>query len=246
MGGPPIPGNYGHQIHFHHLVSATRRYQGAMVLKFIYLISYRRAVDTRELWSSNSFSSSRIGGPLIPGNYGNQIHFISAASRCQGTLLINFIFIISYRRPADTNGIQKHRVGHLHSTGGLRVAVGGSDLHWLDSSSSIGGLIPPSGGLSVNPLSHRSADTVLSANTTPPRCALELTQLSLLRPSNLCLFYNADRKPTEKASLCVSAQCPGSLSCALSTSISAPHLRYLPRLWVRTDVSNAVLSSCDQ
>ena len=172
----------------------------------------------------------------MPGNYAHQFHFhhlISAARRYQGTIVINFNYIISYRRPADTNGIQRHRVGHLHS-------IGGSDLLWLDLSSSIGGSIPPIGGLSVNLLSHRSADTVLSANTTPPRCALELTQLSLLRSSNLCLFYNADRKPTEKACLSVSAQCPGSLSCALNTSISAPHLRSLPRLWIRTNVSNAV------
>ena len=192
----------------------------------------------------------------MPGNYAHQFHFhhlISAARRYQGTIVINFNYIISYQRPAYTNGIQRHRVGHLHSIGGLRVAVGGSDLLWLDSSSSISRSIPPIGGLSVNPLSYRSADTVLSANTTPPRCALELTQLSLLRSSNLCLFYNADRKPTEKASLSVFAQCPGSLSCAkptslsyaLNTSISAPHLRFLPRLSIRTNVSNAVWSSCD-
>ena len=190
------------------------------------------------------------------GNYAHQFHFhhlISAARRYQGTIVMNFNYIISYRQPANTNGIQRHRVGHLHSIDGLHVAVGGSDLLWLDSSSSIGGLIPPIGGLSVNPLSHRSADTVLSANTTPPRCALEPTQLSLLRSSNLCLFYNADRKPSEKASLSVSAQCPGflsctkptSLSCTLNTSISAPHLCSLPRLWIRTNVSNAVWSSCD-
>ena len=66
IGGPPIPGNYGHQIHLNHLVSAGRRYQGTMVIKFIYLILYRRHADTRELWSSNSLTSSRIGGPLIP------------------------------------------------------------------------------------------------------------------------------------------------------------------------------------
>ena len=192
----------------------------------------------------------------MPGNFAHQFHFhhlISAARRYQGTIVINFNYIILYRRPADTNGIQRHRVGHLHSIGGLRVAVGGSDLLWLDSSSSIGGSIPPIGGLSVNPLSHRSADTVLSANTTPPRCTLKLMQLSLLRSSNLCLFYNADRKPTKKASLSMSAQClgslscakPTSLSCALNTSISAPHLRSLPRLWIRTNVINAVWSSCN-
>ena len=162
-------------------------------------ISYRRSTDTRELWSSNSFKSSRIGGPSIPGNYGHPIHllhlvsaarryqgtmviqfilnhFVSAACRCQGTMVIKFIYIISYWRPADTNGIQRHRVGHLHCIGGLRVSVGGSYLLRPVLSSSIGGSIPPIGGLSMHPLSHRSADTVLSANTTPPYCALELTQ----------------------------------------------------------------------
>ena len=164
-----------------------------------------------------------------------------------------FCVFLDFGVTTDTNGIQRHHVGHLHSIDGLRVAVDGSDFLWLDSSSSIGGSFPPISGLSVNPLSHRSADIVLSTNTTSPRCALELTQLSLLRSSNLYLFYNADRKPTEKASLSVSAQCPGSLSCAkptslscaLNTSISAPHLRSLPRLWIQTNVSNAVCSSCD-
>ena len=169
IGGPPIPRNYGHQIHFHHLVSAARRYQGAMDLKFSYLIWYRRAADTRELSFSSSFTSSRIGGPPIPGNYGPQIHshhLISAARRYQGTIVINFNCIISYRRPADTIGIQRHRVGHLHSIGGLRVTVDGSDLLCHASSSSIGGSTPPIGELSLNPLSHRRADIVLSANTT--------------------------------------------------------------------------------
>ena len=74
IGGPPIPGNYAHEIHFNHLVSAGRQYQGTMGLKFNLIISYRRAANTRELWSSNSFKSSRIGVPPIPGNYGHQIH----------------------------------------------------------------------------------------------------------------------------------------------------------------------------
>ena len=241
IGEPPIPRNYGYQIHLHHLLSAARRYQGTMVLKFIYLSLYRRPADTKELWSSNSFESFRIGGPPMPGKYGHQLHLhhlVSAGRRYQGNMVINFIYIISYRRPADTNGIQRHRVGHLHSISGLRVFVSGSNLLWPISSSSIGGSIPPIDGLSVNPLSHRSADIVLSANTTPPRCALELMQLSLLRSSNLCPFHNAGRKSTKKASLSVSAQCPGSLSyakptslsCALSTSISALHVRSLPRL----------------
>ena len=155
----------------------------------------------------------------MPGNYGHQFHLhhlVSAARRYQATIVINFNYIISYRRPADTNGIQRHRVGHLHSIGGLRVAIGGSDLLGPVSSSSIGGSTPPIGGLSVNPLSHRPTDTVLSANTTPPRCTLELTQLSLLQSSKLCPFHNADRKPIEKVSLSVSAQCPGSLSYAIT------------------------------
>ena len=74
IGGPPIPGNCGHQIHLNHLVSAGRRYQGTMFIKLIYLISYRRPANTWELWSSNSFKSFRIGGPPMPGNYGHQIH----------------------------------------------------------------------------------------------------------------------------------------------------------------------------
>ena len=122
IGGPPIPGNYRHQIQFNHLVSAGCRYQETMGIKFIFIISYRRPADTRELWFSSSFTSSRIGGPPIPENYGNQIHFIhfvSAASRCQGTLLINFIFIISYRQPANTRellssiSITSSRIGGL-------------------------------------------------------------------------------------------------------------------------------------
>ena len=104
IGRPPIPGNYGHQIKFNHLVSAGRRCQGTLVIKFILVISYRGAADTRELWFSSSFTSSRIGGPPIPGNYGPQIHsphLVSAARRYQGTMVIKFISFISYRRPAD-------------------------------------------------------------------------------------------------------------------------------------------------
>ena len=140
-----------------------------MDLNFSYLIWYRRAADTKVLSFSSSFTSSRIGGPPIPGNDGPQIHsrhLISAAHRYQGTIVINFNHIISYRRPADTIGIQRNRVGHLHSIGGLRVTVGGSDLLCPASSSSIGGSTPPIDGLSLNPLSHRRADTVLTANTT--------------------------------------------------------------------------------
>ena len=139
-----------------------------MDLNFSYLIWYRQAADTRELSFSSSFTSSRISGPPIPRNDGPQIHsrhLISAARRYQGTIVINFNHIISYRRPADTIGIQRSRVGHLHSIGGLRVDVGGSDLLCPTSSSSIGGSTPPIGGLSLNPLSHHRADTVLSTNT---------------------------------------------------------------------------------
>ena len=88
IGGPPIPGNYQHQIQFNHLVLAGLQCQGALVIKFILVISYQRAADTRklwgikfifiisyrrpsdtkELWFSSSFTSSRIGGPPIPGN----------------------------------------------------------------------------------------------------------------------------------------------------------------------------------
>ena len=149
-----------------------------MVIKFISFISYRRLADAR--------------------NYAHQFHFhhlISVARRYQGTIVINFNYIILYRRPADTNGIQRHRVGHLHS---------------------IGGSTPPIGGLLVNPLSHCPADTVLSANTALPRCALNLIQLSLLRSSKLCPFHNADRKATENASLSMSAQCARSLSCTIT------------------------------
>ena len=94
-------GNFGHQIHFSHLVSAGRRYQETMGIKFIFIISYRRPADTRELWFSSSFTSSRIGGPPIPGNYGPQIHsphLVSVARRYQGTMVIKFISFISYRR----------------------------------------------------------------------------------------------------------------------------------------------------
>ena len=97
-------GNFGHQIHFSHLISAGRRYQETMGIKFIFIILYRQPADTRELWFSSSFTSSRIDRPPIPGNYGPQIHsphLISAARRYQGTMVIKFISFISYRRPAD-------------------------------------------------------------------------------------------------------------------------------------------------
>ena len=121
-----------------------------MGIRFNLIISYRRVADARDLGSVNLFESSRIGKPPIPENYGPQIHsrhLISAARRYQGTIVINFNHIISYRRPTDTIGIQRHRVGHLHSIGGLRVAIGRSDLLCPALSSSIGGSAPPIGGL---------------------------------------------------------------------------------------------------
>ena len=76
-----------------------------MGIKFNLIILYRRAADTRELWASNSFSSSRIGGPPIPGSYGSQVqlpHLVSAGRQYQGTMVLKFILLISYQRPADT------------------------------------------------------------------------------------------------------------------------------------------------
>ena len=105
IGRPPIPGNYRHQIKFNHLVSAGHRYQGTMGIKLNLIISYRRAADTRKLWASNSFSSSRIGGPPIPGNYGSQVHLphlVLAGRRYQGTMVLKFILLISYRWPTNT------------------------------------------------------------------------------------------------------------------------------------------------
>ena len=112
---------------------------------------------------------------------------VSAGRRYQGSAvmfhfyqfhhIIFSIFQFLYRGPTDTNGIQRHCVVHLHFIGGLRCSVGGSDLLGPILSSSIGGSSPPIGGLSVHPLSHRSADTVASANTMPLRCALEVMQL---------------------------------------------------------------------
>ena len=98
---PPIPGNNGHQIHLNHLVSAGRRYQGTMFIKLIYLISYRRPTDTRELWSSNSFKSFRIGGPPMPNDYGHQIHLhhlVSAARRYQWNSETSCWSLTLYRR----------------------------------------------------------------------------------------------------------------------------------------------------
>ena len=130
---------------------------------------YRRAADTKEVSSCIIFINSII-------LYFQYFNFVSAARRYQGTMVIKIIHIISYRRPGDTNGIQSYCVVHLHFIGGLRGSVGGSDPLGPVSSSSIGGSIPPIGGLSVHPLSHRSADTVVSANTAPPCYLLELTQ----------------------------------------------------------------------
>ena len=100
IGGPPIPGNYVHQTHLPHLVSAARRCQGTMVIKFIYIISYRRPANTKELWSSNYLN-----------------HLVLAGRRYQGTMFIKLIYLISYRQPADTrelwssNSFTSSRIG---------------------------------------------------------------------------------------------------------------------------------------
>ena len=106
------------------------------------------------------------------------ITLVSAARRYQGTLVIKFISFMSYRRPADTVGIQRDRCVNLHFIDGSRCFVGGFDLLVPVSSSAIGESIPRISGLSEHPLSHDSVDTVASANTTPPRCALELMQMN--------------------------------------------------------------------
>ena len=74
-----------------------------MGIKFIYIILYRRPVDTRELWSSNSFTSAHISGPPIPGNYGHQFHLhhlVLAARRYQGNSETSCWSLIFYRRIA--------------------------------------------------------------------------------------------------------------------------------------------------
>ena len=99
-----MPGKCGPQIHFSHLVSAGRRYQGTKGIKLIFIILYWQAADTRELWFSRTFTSSRIGRPPIPGNYGLKIHYphlVLAACQYQGTMVIKFIPIMSYRWAAD-------------------------------------------------------------------------------------------------------------------------------------------------
>ena len=196
IGGPPIPGNYGHQIHFHHLVSAARRYQGAVDLKFSYFIWYRRAADTRELWSSNSFSSSHISGPPIPRNYCHQFqlhHLVLAARRYHWNLETSCWSLTFYRQIAC-------RCRRIRSSLPCFVVL----YRRIDPSYRRAVTEPP---------------FTLPCRHSPLRehsYALDLTQLSLLRSSNLCPFHNADRKPTHNASLSVSAQYPGSLSCVIT------------------------------
>ena len=132
---------------------------------------YRRAADTREV--SSYFISIMV--IIFEFQY---ITLVSAAHRYQGTLVIKFISFMSYRRPADIVGIQKDRCVHLHYIGRLRCLVDGSDLLEPVLSTAIGGSIFRMGGLSEHPLLDDSADTVASANTTLPRCALEFTQMN--------------------------------------------------------------------
>ena len=103
IGGPPIPGNYGHQIHLNHLVSAGRRYQGTTVIQFIYIISYRRPADTRELWSSNSFTSSRIGDPPIPMEFRDIVLVTYIVSADCVSLSADPIFFGLFRRPLSAD-----------------------------------------------------------------------------------------------------------------------------------------------
>ena len=132
---------------------------------------YRRAADTREV--SSYFIS--IISIIFHFQY---FTLISAARRYQGSVVIKFISFKWYWRPTNTVGIQRYRFVHLHFIGGLRCSVGGFELVGPVLSSAIGRTIPPIGGLSEHPLSHNSADTVASANTMPPRYALELMQLN--------------------------------------------------------------------
>ena len=132
---------------------------------------YQRAADTREV--SSYFISIMV--IIFEFQY---ITLVLAARRYQGTLVIKFISFMLYRRPADTVGIQRDRCVHLHFISGLRCSVCGSDLLGPVSSSAIGRSIFRIGGLSEHPLSDDSADTIASANTTLPRCALELTQMN--------------------------------------------------------------------
>ena len=132
---------------------------------------YWRAADTREV--SSYFIS--IISIIFHFQY---FTLVSAARRYQRSVVIKFISFMSYRRPADTVGIQRYHFVHLHFIGGLRCFVGGSELVGHVSSSAIGRSISPIDGLSEHPFSHDFVDTITSANTTPPRCALELTQLN--------------------------------------------------------------------
>ena len=162
-------------------LSAFRRYGAHSLGPVAEQILYRWPADTNVMLSPYKSCCICIGGPPIWNsllNDSNGWTVVSAGRRYQGTLVIKFISFMSYRRPADTVGIQRDRCVHLHFIGGLRCSVGGSDLLGPVSSSAIGRSIPRIGGLSEHPLSHDSADTVASANTTLPRCALELTQMN--------------------------------------------------------------------
>ena len=131
IGGSPIPRNYGHQNHTHHLVLAARRYQWNSKTSCCSLTSYQQ-IAWLCWWIRSSWAC----------------------------------FVVFYRR------------------------------------------IDPSYRRAVcAPLSHRSADTVVSANIAPPRCLLELTQSifsalpmvlrSTMSIANPCNF--------ERFSLCVHA-----------------------------------------
>ena len=103
IGGPPIPGSYRSQVRLPHLVSAGRRYQGTMVLKFILVISYRRPADTRELLSSISITSSRIGGPPIPLEFREIVLVTYILSADCVSLSVDPIFYALLRRPLSVD-----------------------------------------------------------------------------------------------------------------------------------------------
>ena len=103
IGSPSIPGNYVDQTHLSHLVSAARRCQGTIVIKFIYIISYRRPADTRELWSSNSFTSSRIGSPPIPMEFRDIVFVTYIVSADCVSLLADPIFFGLFCRPLSVD-----------------------------------------------------------------------------------------------------------------------------------------------
>ena len=206
-----------------------------MGIKFIFIISYRRPANTKELWISSSVTSFGIGGPPIPGSYRSQVrlpHLVSAGRRYQGTMVLKFILVISYRQPPiPGNYCHQFQLHHLVSAA--------RRYHWNSETScwSLTFYRPIAcrcrwirSSLPCFVVLYRRIDpsygqVVTEPPFTPPcrhsplrehSCALDLTQLSLLRSSSLCPFHNADRKPTHNASLSVSVQCPGSLSCVIT------------------------------